>query len=287
MDDDLAVWFEASRPRLRAIAYRMLGSLSDADDAVQEAWMHASSADRSDVRNLDGWLTTILARICLDMLRWRKTRREEPLDVGAAGSAPGSATPEEEAELADSVGHALLVVMDRLAPAERVSYVLHDMFAVPFGEIAAVTGRTPSAARKLASRARDRISAPTRTPGPTAAGRIVAQAFLAAARDGDLNGLLVLLDPSIALRADATASVSGTPVTLHGAANVARGARLAYQRARNAGPAIVDGRPGLVMTSAGTLAIALAFTVHDNLITEIDIIADPARLASLPITPLP
>lgn len=289
MDDDLAVWFEASRPRLRAIAYRMLGSLTDADDAVQEAWVHASSADRSEVRNLDGWLTTILARICLDMLRWRKTRREEPLDAagpGSAGPGLGSASPEEEAELADSVGHALLVVMDRLAPAERVAYVLHDMFAVPFGEIAAVTGRTPAAARKLASRARDRVSAPARTPGPAATGRGVAEAFLAAARGGDLNELLVLLDPSIVLHADAAASPTGAPVALRGPAQVASNARLAYQRARFAGPALVDGRPGLVVTSAGTLTIALTFTIQDNLITEINVIADPARLATLPVSPL-
>lgn len=304
MDDDLAVWFEASRPRLRAIAYRMLGSLTDADDAVQEAWVHASSADRSEVRNLDGWLTTILARICLDMLRWRKTRREEPLDAagpgsglgsgpatgsatGSASPGSGSADPEEEAELADSVGHALLVVMDRLAPAERVAYVLHDMFAVPFGEIAAVTGRTPAAARKLASRARDRISAPARTPGPAATGRGVAEAFLAAARGGDLNELLVLLDPSIVLHADTAASPTGAPVMLRGPAQVASNARLAYQRARFAGPAIVDGRPGLVVTLAGTLTIALTFTIQDNLITEINVIADPARLATLPVSPLP
>src|SRR6516162_10217238 len=221
-DDRLAGRFEASRPRLRAMAYRMLGSLSDADDAVQEAWLHAVGADASAVRNLEGWFTTIVARVCLDMLRSRKARREEPLspeDAAVAG-------PEQEAMLADSVGLALLVVLDTLAPAERVAFVLHDTFGLPFGEIAAITGRSPAAARQLASRARRRVRGTTPVPGIwLARQRKVAEAFLAASRGGDLNALLAVLDPDVVLNADAAAVPSGVPVTIRGAAAVASGAR--------------------------------------------------------------
>jgi RNA polymerase sigma factor (sigma-70 family) len=286
VDDDqaLAERFEASRTRLRAIAYRMLGSLSDADDAVQETWLHASSADRSSVRSLDAWLTTVLARVCLDMLRWRKSRREDPLDD--LGGVTDDAGPEEEAELADSVGHALLVVMDQLAPAERVAYVLHDMFSVPFEEIAAVSGRTPAAARKLASRARQRVSAPGQVRQPDLTGRSVAEAFMTAARGGDLDGLLAILDPSVVLHADAVASMSGAPRTLSGATSVAHGARIAYERARYSGLALIDGKPGLVMTARGKLRVALIFTVTGGLITVIDVVAEPARLAALDVSVL-
>src|SRR5438477_9132747 len=202
VDDRLAARFEASRPRLRAMAYRMVGSLSDADDAVQEGWLHAARATTSggadDVANLEGWFTTIVARVCLDMLRSRKSRREEPLD-------PDDATvggPEQEAMLADSVGLALLVVLDTLPPAERVAFVLHDTFGLPFGEIASITGRSPAAARQLASRARRRIQGSEQPRPRLARQREVARAFLAAARGGDLGALIAVLDPDGVLRAD-------------------------------------------------------------------------------------
>src|SRR4249919_1165260 len=207
VEDRLAGRFEASRPRLRAMAYRMLGSLSDADDAVQEGWLHVARATArggaDDVANLEGWFTTIVGRVCLDMLRSRKSRREDPLDPDEAAVAG----PEQEAMLAVSVGLALLVVLDTLPPAERVAFVLHDTFGLPFGEIAAITGRSPAAARQLASRARRRIQAPAPVPG-TRLGRQrkVAEAFLAAARGGDLGALIAVLDPEVVLHADAAAA---------------------------------------------------------------------------------
>lgn len=277
-DDWLAGRFEASRPRLRAMAYRMLGSLGDAEDAVQEAWIRAAGADAGTVGNLEGWFTTIVARVCLDQLRSRKSRREEPLDAGEA-AVPG---PEQEAVLADSVGLALLVVLDTLAPAERVAFVLHDTFGLPFGEIAAITGRSPAAARQLASRARRRVRGTTAVPGTRLARqRQVADAFLAAARDGDLGALLAVLDPDVVLRADAVASPSGSPVTLRGAAVVARGARAASGRSRYSRVALVNGTPGIVMAPRGRLALVLAFTIPDGTITRIDVIADPDRLHDL------
>ena len=282
-DDRLAGRFEASRPRLRAMAYRMLGSLSDADDAVQEAWLHAVGADASAVRNLEGWFTTIVARVCLDMLRSRKARREEPLspeDAAVAG-------PEQEAMLADSVGLALLVVLDQLAPAERVAFVLHDTFGLPFGEIAAITGRSPAAARQLASRARRRVRGQASVPrGRLARQREVAEAFLAAARGGDLTALLAVLDPDVVLHADAAAVPSGVPVTIRGAAAVVRGARAAAARSRYGRLALVNGTPGIVTAPRGRLVIALAFTIPDDKITRIDVIADPDRLEELDLAVL-
>jgi RNA polymerase sigma-70 factor (ECF subfamily) len=308
-DDQLARRYEASRPRLRAMAYRMLGSLSDAEDAVQEGWMHASAAGAGGVANLEGWFTTIVARVCLDMLRSRKSRREEPLDpdeavaavagdgAGSAGAAlagagaggAGAGGPESEAVLADSVGLALLVVLDTLPPAERVAFVLHDTFGLPFGEIAAITGRSPAAARQLASRARRRIQgsepdAPARAR--LARQRRVAEAFLAASRGGDLAGLIAVLDPDVVLTSDAAAVPGGVPRTVRGAQAVARGARAAAERSRYGRVALVNGAPGLVMAPGGRLVVALAFTFSEDKITGIDVIADPGRLAGLDIAVL-
>jgi RNA polymerase sigma factor (sigma-70 family) len=283
MDDDecLAGRFEADRPRLRAVAYRMLGSLSDAEDALQEAWLRASAADASVVANLEGWFTTIVARVCLDVLRSRRSRREEPLEEGHLDVAAADG-PEDEAMLADSVGFALLVVLDTLPPAERVAFVLHDTFGLPFDEIAAITGRSPAAARQLASRARRRVRGPASVrTGRLARQRQVAEAFLAAARGGDLNGLLAVLDPEVVLHADAAAVPSGVAMTIRGAVAVARNARAASVRSRYSGVALVNGTPGIVMAPRGRLTVVLAFTIDENAITRIDVIADPARLAEL------
>ena len=290
MDDNdwLAGRFEASRPRLRAMAYRMLGSLTDAEDALQEGWIHAAGADAGAVDNLDGWFTTIVSRVCLDMLRSRKSRREEPFEADAVTAAgPEADGPEQEAMLADSVGFALLVVLDRLAPAERVAFVLHDMFGLPFGEIAAITGRSPAAARQLASRARRRVQGNPSVPGAQLARqREVAAAFLAATRDGNLEALLEVLDPEVVLHADAVASPSGSPITIRGAAAVSRGARAASAEARHSGLSLVNGTPGIVMAPSGRLEVVLAFTVSDGKVSRIEIIADPASLRDLDIAVL-
>jgi len=299
-DDWLAGRFEGNRARLRAMAYRMLGSSNDAEDALQEAWIHVAGADADVVANLDGWFTTIVARVCLDMLRKRRARPEEPtgadLDPAAfaatatapaqAGPAPG---PEQEAVLADSVGLALLVVLDRLAPAERVAFVLHDMFGVPFGEIAGITGRSPDAARQLASRARRRVhgedTATTDGAAPNgerlARQRTVAEAFLAASRAGDLTALLAVLDPDVVLHADQAVVPPGFPIVLEGAESVARGARLAAARSRRSAVALIDGVPGIVWAPRGRVALVLAFSYRDDRISGIDIIADRGRLDAL------
>jgi RNA polymerase sigma factor (sigma-70 family) len=282
--DQLARRYEASRPRLRAMAYRMLGSLSDAEDAVQEGWMHASAAGAEGVANLEGWFTTIVARVCLDMLRSRKSRREDPLDPDEAMAGAVAEGPESEAVLADSVGLALLVVLDTLPPAERVAFVLHDTFGLPFGEIASITGRSPAAARQLASRARRRISGSE--PDAPAGERLsrqrqVVEAFLAASRGGDLAGLIAVLDPDVVLTADGAAGPAGVARTVRGAQAVARGARAAAMRSRYGRIALVNGAPGLVMAPRGRLVVALAFTFGEDLITAIDVIADPERLAGL------
>jgi RNA polymerase sigma factor (sigma-70 family) len=288
-DDQLARRYEASRPRLRAMAYRMLGSLSDAEDAVQEGWMHASAAGAGGVANLEGWFTTIVARVCLDMLRSRKSRREEPLDPDEAAASAGAASaaaegPESEAVLADSVGLALLVVLDTLPPAERVAFVLHDTFGLPFGEIAEITGRSPAAARQLASRARRRIQG-SEPDEPTSARlarqRRLVEAFLAASRGGDLTGLIAVLDPDVVLTSDGAAVPAGVARTVRGAQAVARGARAAAERSRYGRVALVNGAPGLVMAPGGRLVVALAFTFSEDKVTGIDVIADPERLAGL------
>ncbi len=284
-EDWLASRFEASRPRLRAVAYRMLGSLSEAEDAVQEAWIRAAGHGAGDVANLEGWLTTIVGRVCLDMLRSRRSRREEPLDAEVAAAA-AAASPEQEAVLADSVGLALLVVLDTLAPPERVAFVLHDMFGLPFGEIGSVTGRSPAAARQLASRARRRVQGGAVPRPRLARQREVAEAFFAATRDGDLNALLAVLDPDVELHADAAAVPAGHPMSLRGAAAVARGAVAASARSRHSQLAMVDGTPGIVMAPLGRLVLALRFAIADGKITRIEVIADPARLRELDVAVL-
>ncbi|HWG00497.1 MAG TPA: sigma-70 family RNA polymerase sigma factor [Trebonia sp.] len=303
MDDDWLVWrYEASRARLRSMAYRMLGSMNDADDAVQEAWIHVAGGDATGVANLDGWFTTIVARVCLDMLRYRKSRREAPADVSAAafvgapldGAGGGvAAGPEQEVMLADSVGIALLVVLDKLAPAERVAFVLHEMFGLPFAEIAAITGRSPAAARQLASRARRRIHGAAGTygaagadgaAGPTvlARQRALAEAFLAASRGADLGGLLAVLDPDVVLRGDSAALPSGVAITIRGARRVARAARSAAARSRYySGIALVNGMPGIVYAPRGRLTVVLVFSYSEERISGIDVIAEQARLDAL------
>jgi RNA polymerase sigma-70 factor (ECF subfamily) len=283
--DWLAEQFEAQRSHLRAVAYRMLGSLSEADDAVQDGWLRFSRSDASGVENLGGWLTTIVARVCLNMLEARRSRREEPLGGRLPdpilSHADGS-DPEQEALLADSVGLALLVVLDTLAPAERLALVLHDMFAVPFDEIAPIVGRSPAAARQLASRARRRIkgAAPAADADRTRQ-REVVDAFLAASRGGDFSALLAVLDPNVVLRADAAAVPRGTSRLVRGAAAVAKGALAFSGRARFAQPTLVNGAVGVVVAPRGRLFVVVGLTVRRGKIVEIDIIADPDRLRHL------
>jgi RNA polymerase sigma-70 factor (ECF subfamily) len=279
--DRLAERFEADRARLRAVAYRMLGSPSEAEDAVQETWLRLSRAGTDGVENLDGWLTTIVARVCLDMLRSRGSRREDPFDdhVPEPVLRPEDPRhPEQEALIADSVGPALLIVLETLAPAERIAFVLHDLFAVPFEEIAPIVGRTPEAARQLASRARRRVrgAGTTAAPDPDRTRqREIVQAFLAAAREGAFDALVALLDPDVALRADEAAVRMGTPEEMHGARAVAE---TFSGRARAARPALIDGAPGLVWAKGGTPQVVFAFTIADDAITGIEMLADPERL---------
>jgi RNA polymerase sigma factor (sigma-70 family) len=282
----LAERFEADRPRLRAVAYRMLGSLAEADDAVQEAWLRVSRADASGVANLGGWLTTVVARVCLTMLQTRASRREQPLDARVPDpvvSGVDGGDPEQEALLADSVGLALLVVLERLAPAERLAFVLHDMFGVPFDEIAPIVGRSPAAARQLASRARRRVRGARTVPdADLARQREVVDAFLAAARTGDFDALLAVLDPDVVLHADRGAVPAGASREVRGAASVATGA-LSYapRLAWFAEPALVNGTAGLVVNVQGRPFAVLGFTVAHGKIVEIDILADPVRLGQL------
>ncbi|GAA1672783.1 RNA polymerase sigma factor SigJ [Streptomyces yatensis] len=289
----LAEGFEAHRGHLRAVAYRMLGSLSEAEDAVQEAWLRLSRSDTAAVENLGGWLTTVVGRVCLDMLRSRTARREEPLGVHlpdpviSGETGPG---PEDQALLADSVGLALLVVLETLAPAERLAFVLHDLFAVPFDEIAPIVDRTPAAARQLASRARRRVRGAAPVPdADLARQREVVNAFLAAARDGDFAGLISVLDPDVVLRADYGAAPAPAPREVHGAAAVADQA-LTFSRLSSPGlltrPALVNGAVGVVSSREGRPFSVLAFTVTDGRIVAIDILADPERLSGLDLTVL-
>jgi len=285
MDENewLADRFEEYRPHLRAVAYRMLGSLTDADDAVQDTWLRVTRADASQVENLGGWLTTILARICLNMLRARTTRREESLDGHIPDpliSPEGASQPEEEALLADSVSLALLVVLDTLSPAERLAFVLHDMFQLPFEEIAPMVGRSPQAARQLASRARRRVKgADIPAPDPDLARqRQVVDAFFRAARGGDFDGLVALLDPNVVLRSDfGTRRPAATKIT-HGAAAVASQALLGAVPGAELHPASVNGAAGVVITVRGRPFAVMGFTVADDKIIEIDAIADPDRV---------
>jgi RNA polymerase sigma factor (sigma-70 family) len=281
--------FEEHGPRLRAVAYRMLGSASEADDAVQEAWLRISRADTEGVGNVAGWLTTVVARVCLNMLRTRERRREDPLDVpsGSAGplvGPPDVTDPEREALLADSVGVAMLVVLDTLSPAERVAFVLHDTFAVPFDEIGPLLERSPAAVRQLASRARRRVKgAGPALDADLSRRREVVEAYYAASRDGDFGALLALLDPDVVLRADASAIPSRGAALLRGPRQVTEGALAAAGRIPFTGPALVNGSPGLVMALLGRPAVVIAFTVVDGLVTEIDVIADPDRLRTVTI----
>ncbi|CAM3391358.1 sigma-70 family RNA polymerase sigma factor [Kibdelosporangium persicum] len=270
--------FEQHRSRLRAVAYRMLGSAAEAEDAVQDAWLRADRADTSDVANLGAWLTTVVARVCLNMLRSREQRREDSFDIEVVAQE----TPEQEAELADSVGLAMLVVLDRLTPAERLAFVLHDMFAVPFDDIAPMIEKSTAATRQLASRARRRVRGAEHKPDLVRQ-REVAEAYLAATRGGDFEALVTLLDPDVVLRADAAALPMGRPVVISGASPVARSAMASAGRAMVTEVALVNGSAGLVMAVGGRLAVALVFTFAGGLITEIDVIGDRDRLAGLDI----
>jgi RNA polymerase sigma-70 factor (ECF subfamily) len=282
-NDLLARHFEEQRPRLRAVAYRMLCRLSEAEDAVQDTWVRASRSEVSEVENLAGWLTTIVARVCLNMLRARNTRREESLEVRLPDpviSLDGDLRPEDEALLADSIGLALQVVLDALAPAERLAFVLHDMFDVPFEEIAPLVGRSPAAARQLASRARRRVtSAGVPEPDPDLARqRATVNAFLSAARGGDFDALIALLHPDVVLRADFSPGRASASTVVHGAAAVARQARLGADPAAQIHPALVNGAAGVVITIGGQAHIVMAFIVVEGQVVEIDIIADPERV---------
>jgi RNA polymerase sigma factor (sigma-70 family) len=285
--DEMTDLFETHRAHLRAVAYRMLGSVSEADDAVQESWLRLSRSDASEIENMRAWLTTVTARVCLDMLRSRESRREEPLGVHVpepiVSSADGT-DPEHEALLADSVGLALLVVLETLAPPERLAFVLHDMFGMPFDAIGPIVDRSPAAARQLASRARRRVRGAAPAPDPDlAAQREVVDAFLAAAREGDFEALVALLDPDVVLRADRGPKRSRE---VRGAREVAAQAVTFARLAPLARPALVNGAAGFVVT-AGERHVAVAgFTVAGGKVVEMDLLVDPARLTQLDLTVL-
>ena len=285
--------FEENRPRLRGVAYRMLGSLSEAEDAVQEAWLRLNRIDTATVDNLGGWLTTVVSRVCLDMLRSRKSRREEPIgQVTEPRMADREgADPEGEALLADSVGVALLVVLDTLTPAERLVFVLHDLFGMPFDEIGSIVGRSPAAAKQLASRARRRVRG---SPAPSDAGRArqreVVEAFLRAARAGDLEALLAVLDPDAVIRIDGAARIAGgaadaadTPRELRGASTWAKQLIAMSRGLRFVQPALIDGSVGLILATGGKLSRVLTFTFTNAKIARLEVIGDPARLRELDI----
>lgn len=285
----LAENFEANRAHLRGVAYRMLGSHSEAEDAVQEAWLRLSRAGTDGVKNIGGWLTTVVARICLDTLRARKARREDALAEDGPEATPSHATtpdathPEHEVLMADSVGLALLVVLETLSPAERVAFVLHDMFDLPFEEIAPIVGRTPTAARQLASRARRRVQG-TGTPAVSPPGRMrqseIVRAFLAASRNGDFEALLALLDPEVVFRADSVAVRMGAQAEIRGAQAVAGTFK---GRAQAAQPALVDGDVGVAVVLGGHLRIVLRLSIANEKITSITSIADPASIRQLDV----
>jgi RNA polymerase sigma factor (sigma-70 family) len=271
--------FEANRARLRAVAYRMLGSRSEVDDAVQETWLRLSRSDTSAVENLGGWLTTVIARVCLDMLRSRKSRREEPMGPHVPEPVADDASG-RDAEMADSVGAALLVVLETLAPAERLAFVLHDMFAVPFEEIAPIVGRTPAAARQLASRARRRVQGAPPPDTDLSRQRKIVEAFLAASRDGDFEGLLAVLDPNVVFRADQAAQRLGSLAEIRGAAAVAETFKC---RAQAAKPAFVDGALGVAVIFGGKLRIALRLTFSGDRISAVEVVADAGRIAGFDV----
>ncbi|MFX0581360.1 sigma-70 family RNA polymerase sigma factor [Nocardia nepalensis] len=280
--------FEDHRAHLTAVAYRMLGSASEADDAVQQAWLRLHRADISEVRNLRNWLTAVVAHICLDMLRARRARREDLVGALATDlpAVPADTlAPEEEAVLADSVGLALLVVLNTLSPAERLTFVLHDLFDLPYAELAPILGRTPAAAAQLAARARRRVrGAPVADADidrRTADERAVTDAFLLAVRAGDFDALIAVLDPNVQLHADSVAAPTGKPIRVQGAHRVATSALMFSARARYTQPALIDGHIGLVVAPNGILNTLLAFTIANHRITSMDIIADPDRLAAI------
>lgn len=288
--DWLAARFEEHRPRLRAVATRLLGESAEADDAVQEAWLRLSRTDSGAIVNLGGWLTTVVGRVCLDLLRARAARREAPLgDYGREprGARADGGNPEDEALLADAVGLALLVVLDRLPPAERLAFVLHDLFGVPFDEIAPIVGRAPAAARQLASRARRRVrGAGTVSDADLARQRVVVDAFLAAVRAGDMHGLLAVLDPDVVLHADGAAAPAGAAQEVRGALIVAERALIYQGRARFGEAALVDGAVGILVAPRGRLVGLLGFTITGGKIARIDVIADPAHLRRLNLAAL-
>ena len=285
-DEWLASLFERHRPHLRAVAYRMLGSLTEADDAVQDAWLRLSRSGAEDIENLGGWLTTVVARVCLNMLRSRNHRREQPLAVHLPDpviSQEGEAQPEEQALLADSVGLALLVVLETLSPAERLAFVLHDMFAVPFEEIAPIIERSVAATRQLASRARRRVrGASDPQPEDLAQQRRVVDAFLEASRNGDFEALLRVLDPDVVFRGDAGSTGPPVPGELQGADQVAR---LVLARgtpmAPFGRPAVVNGRPGAVVVLPDRIASVVAFTIEGGRVVEMDLLVDPLKLRNV------
>jgi len=290
MDEDqwLAARFEEHRGELRAVAYRMLGSLAEADDAVQEAWLRLSRSDVSGVNNLGAWLTTVVGRVCLNMLRARTTRHEDPLTPHLPDPVVTRAEdtdPEHQALLADSVGLALLVVLDMLTPAERLAFVLHDMFAVPFDHIAPIVGRSPAAARQLASRARRRVQGAGPHDRDLPRQRQVVDAFFAAAREGDFAALVAVLDPDVVLRADGGAQ-PGASAVIRGAAAVARQALMFAGPARRTHPVLVNGAAGVVVTVDGRPVSVMSFTVTAGKIAAIDALTDPLRLRQLDLTVL-
>lgn len=290
MDDNncLAQRFDASRAHLKAVAYRMLGSASEAEDAVQEAWLKLSRSGTREVGNLAGWLTTVVARVCLDMLRKRRSRREEPL--ASTADVPAGGDPEGDAALADATGQALLVVLETLAPAERVAFVLHDLFDLSFDEIAPIVNRTPAATRQLASRARRRVRGAEVPASDLARRREVVSAFLAASRDGDFERLLAVLSPDVVLRADELAVRMAAANRSHGAPVLAREARGAAVvanafkgRARGARPAVIDGEAGAVWAVADEVRAAFVFTIRRGKITGIELVTAPEGLAELDV----
>jgi RNA polymerase sigma-70 factor, ECF subfamily len=287
----LVAEFASVREHLRGVAYRLLGSLDDADDAVQQAWLRAQRAEAGEIENVAGWFTTVTSRICLDMLRVRSRRAESPLELTEAQDVSGAisaATPDGEVELAESVGLALLVVLDRLSPAQRVAFVLHDLFGLPFDEIAQVLERSPAATKKLASRARGRVhGAAGSAKSVPVANREIVEAFLAAARGGDVRTLLSVLAPDVVRTADERALPAGTPMTIRGARAVIEESAVFAGRSRYGCVVLVDGTPGIAVAPAGRLSAVLRFGVADGRIQHYDVVADPSRLALLTLSLAP
>ena len=285
--DWLAAQFEEQRPHLRRVAYRMLGSLDESEDAIQEAWLRLSRSDETSIDNLGGWLTTVVARVCLDMLRARRARREDSADGWLPEpivSVDDKIDPEQEALLADSVGLGLLVVLETLSPAERLSFVLHDMFSVPFDEIASILDRSPDAVRQLASRGRRRVRGARLEPdADLAEQRRVANAFMRAARDGDFEGLLAVLDPDVVVRGDRSIP-KGAPLEVRGAREVAQRALFFRELAPFARPVLVNGAAGYLVAPQGRLFAVAALTVVGRKITEIDFVTDPDKLRKLTLS---